>query len=49
MLTIADQVLTLKMPKMKIPVAEFANSIDPDGVAHNEPSHMDLYCLPSPL
>ena len=30
-------------------IAEFAYSVDPDEVAHNEPSHMDLYCLPSPL
>ena len=25
--------------------AEFANSIDPDEVAHNEPPHLDLHCL----
>ena len=24
----------------------FANSIDPDEMAHNEPSHQDLHCLP---
>ena len=23
----------------------FANSIDPDETAHNEPSHLDLRCL----
>ena len=27
--------------------AEFANSIDLDEVAHDEPPHLDLYCLPS--
>ena len=26
-----------------------ANSIDPDEVAHNEPPHPDLLCLPSSL
>ena len=24
----------------------FANRIDPDEMAHNEPSHLDLHCLP---
>ena len=28
-------------------IAEFANSIDLDEVAHNEPPHLDLHCLPS--
>ena len=28
---------------------EFANSIFPDEVAHNEPPHVDLHCLPSGL
>ena len=27
--------------------AEFANTVDPDEMAHNEPSHLDLQCLPS--
>ena len=36
--------LTLLVPETKI--AEFANSIDPDEVAHNEPPHLDLtVCL----
>ena len=30
-------------------MAEFANSIDLDEVAHNEPPHLDLQCLPSSL
>ena len=33
----------LKMLEMKI--SEFANSIDPDEVAHYEPPHLDLHCL----
>ena len=30
-------------------IAEFANSVDFDEVAHNEPPHQDLHCLPSSL
>ena len=30
-------------------IAEFANSVDLDEVAHNEPPHQDLYCLPASL
>ena len=30
-------------------VAELANSIDLDELAHNEPPHLDLHCLPSSL
>ena len=30
-------------------MAEFANSVDLDEVAHNEPPHLDLRCLPSIL
>ena len=26
-------------------IAEFANGVDPDKMAHNEPSHLDLQCL----
>ena len=36
-----------KIIEMKI--AEFANSVDLDEVAHNEPPHQDLHCLPSSL
>ena len=39
--------LTLKVPETKI--AEFANSVDLDKVAHNEPPHLELHCLPSSL
>ena len=35
--------LTFKAPKT---VNNFANSVDPDEVAHHEPSYMDLHCLP---
>ena len=38
---------TLQVPETKI--AEFANSVDLDEVVHNEPSHLDLHCLPSSL
>ena len=30
-------------------IAEFANSVDLDEVAHDEPPHLDLHCLPSGL
>ena len=30
-------------------IAEFANSVDLDEVAHDEPPHLDLHCLPSSL
>ena len=30
-------------------IAEFTNTVDPDEMAHNEPSHLDLQCLPSSL
>ena len=39
--------LALLVPETKI--AEFANSLDLDEVAHIEPSHLDLHCLPSSL
>ena len=40
-------ILTLKAPNTTI--AKFANTADPDETAHNEPSHLDLQCLPSSL
>ena len=40
-------VLTLSVPETKI--AKFANSVHLDEVAHNEPPHLDLCCLPSSL
>ena len=30
-------------------IVEFANSVDPDEVAHNEPPHLDLHSLPFSL
>ena len=39
--------LTLSVPETKI--ADFANSVDLDEVAHNEPPHLDLHCLPPSL
>ena len=39
--------LTLEVTEAK--VAEFANSVDPDEVAHNEPPHLDLHYLLSSL
>ena len=39
--------LTLLLPETKI--AEFVNSINLNEVAHNEPSHLDLHCLPSSI
>ena len=30
-------------------IVEFANSVDLDEVAHHEPPHLDLHCLPSSL
>ena len=39
--------LTLSLPETKI--AEFANSVDLDEVAHGEPPHLELHCLPSSL
>ena len=37
----------MRIPETKI--TEFANSIDPDEVAHHDPPHLDLCCLPSSL
>ena len=33
----------------KTHVAEFVSSVDLDEVAHDEPPHLDLHCLPSSL
>ena len=47
MCLIVFHLLTLLLPQMQI--AEFANSVDLDEVAHDEPPHLDLHCLPSSL
>ena len=39
--------LTLKVPEMQ--KDEFANNDDLNEVAHDEPPHLDLHCLPSGL
>ena len=39
--------LTLLVPETKI--AEFANSVDPDEVVHDEPPHLHLHCFPYSL
>ena len=41
----SNDFLTLSVTETKI--AEFANSVDLDDVAHHEPHHLDLHCLPS--
>ena len=38
-------VLTL----LEVKIAKFANRVDLDEVALNEPPHLDLHCLPSSL
>ena len=40
-------VLACKAPNTTI--AKFANTVHADEVAHSEPSHLDLQCLPSSL
>ena len=42
-----NALLPLKVLETKI--AEFANNVDLNEVAHNEPPHPDLHCLPSSL
>ena len=36
----------LILSSLKINTDTFANSVDPDETARNEPSHQDLHCLP---
>ena len=47
LLMISKTYLTLKAPNTT--KAEFANTVDPDEMAHNEPSQLDLQCLPYSL
>ena len=35
----------VKVPNIRI--VDLANSVDPNEVAHTEPPHLDLHCLPS--
>ena len=47
-LEVYSYTLTRKVPKIKI--VDFANSVDPDEVVHeNEPPHLDLHSLSSSL
>ena len=39
--------LTIEVPNTI--KSEFTNTVDPDDKAHNEPSHLDLQCLPSSI
>ena len=39
--------LLLNSLVLKTKIAEFANSVDLDEMAHNEPPHLDLHFLPS--
>ena len=43
----ASLIINSLVPETKL--AEFANSVDLDEVAHNEPPHLDLHCLRSGL
>ena len=43
-ISLLERVLALSAQWTKI--GSFANSIDPDEMALNEPSHLDLHCLP---
>ena len=40
-------VITSALKAPLLTKVEFANSVDPDEVAHNEPPHLDLHYLPS--
>ena len=39
----------LPLQVLETKIADFANSVDLDQVAHNEPPDQDLHCLPSSL
>ena len=39
--------MTLPFEAPKLKIAEFANSVDLNEAAHNEPPHLDLHCLHS--
>ena len=40
---------TISVFVLETHIAEFANSVDLDKVAHDEPPYLDLHCLPSSL
>ena len=39
-------ICSLTLSALQAETTLFANSVDPDEMAHNEPSHQDLHCLP---
>ena len=41
--------LETKIDKFANNILVSANNVDPDEVAHDEPPHLDLHCLPSSL
>ena len=47
LMLIVGLTITLKAPNTTKDA--FANTVNPDETAHNEPSHLDLQCLPSSL
>ena len=42
---IDEQMMTLTLSSLQSNVDTFVNSVDPNEMAHNEPSHQDLNCL----
>ena len=46
---IYSQLFFLKVLLPETKIANFANRVDLDEVAHNEPSHLELHCFPSSL
>ena len=42
----ADMIGKLTLSSLQTNTDAFANSADPDKIAHNEPSHQELHCLP---
>ena len=41
-----NKTLNLTLSALQTNTSTFANSVDPDEMAHYEPSHQDLHCLP---
>ena len=39
-------IVPLTLSTLQTRTDTFANSVDPDEMAYNEPSHLDLHCLP---
>ena len=44
-----DATTTVNSSSTKMKIDNFSNSVDHNEVAHNEPPHLDLQCLPSCL